>query len=99
MNLNAYTLFDSAPITYNRPFFCQSDAEALRHFDDLCADAESLISRHPEHFYLYRTGTFDQNTGAINGEQIQCLATAVDRIAAQRVIEPGSLKESPGGSE
>lgn len=99
MKLNAYTIHDSAPQVYNRPLFAQSDAEAMRTFDDECVRDGSPIAAHPEHYSMWRIGTFDQTTGNLHEENPTCLAKAIDRISAQQRIEPGSLKDvSAGGT-
>lgn len=104
MKLNAYTIFDSAPAIFNRPFFAQSDAEALRFFDDMVANAEHPIGQHPEHYTLFRIGTYEQNDGKLYPEDPSSLATATARKAAQQQIDPDSLtdenilKLSPGGT-
>ena len=99
MKINVYTIHDSAPNVFNRPFYCQSDAEALRMFDDMAVDAEHPIGQHPEHYTLFRIGTYEQNTGELAPEKVTSIATATARAAAQQRIEPGELKTiSAGGT-
>ncbi len=86
MKLNSYIIFDSAPCVYHPPIFMQSDAEAMRFFDDQCVRAESPIAAHPEHYTLFRNGTFDQQTGKLAAETPTSLATATARVAAQQTI-------------
>lgn len=96
MKLNSYTIFDSAPAVYHPPLFMQSDAEALRFFDDQCIKQGSPIANHPEHYTLFRNGVFDQNTGKLTTEEPTSLATATARVAAQQKIQPDLLKNWNG---
>ncbi len=86
MNLNIYCIFDTAAGAYMRPFFAQSDAEATRSFTDIATDAEHPIGAHPEDYSLNRIGTYNDQTAWINAEKTQCLATALERVAATRQI-------------
>ena len=54
MRLNVYTIFDSAAGAYMRPFFMQSDGQALRSFTDIATDKDHEIGKHPEDYSLYR---------------------------------------------
>ncbi len=84
MNLNIYSVFDCAAAAYMRPFFAQSDAEALRSFTDISIDADHPIGAHPEDYSLHRIGTYNDQTAVITPEDKQCLATAQERVAATR---------------
>ena len=54
MKLNAYTVFDKAAGAYTRPFFMQSDAQAIRAFGDDAVRADSPVAAHPEDYSLAR---------------------------------------------
>ena len=64
MNLNIYTIFDTASGTYMRPFFTQADGQAVRSFKDISCDAEHEIGQHPEDYSLWRIGLYDDNSGS-----------------------------------
>lgn len=86
MKLNAYTIFDVASGTYMRPFFSQADGEAMRGFKDIALDADHAVGKHPEDYTLYRIGSFNDNTGKMEGETLEKLTTALECVhAAQRV--------------
>lgn len=84
MKLNAYTIFDVASGTYMRPFFSQADGQAMRGFKDIACDAEHEVGRHPEDYTLFRIGSFNDNTGKMEGDQIEKLMTGLEAIAQDR---------------
>ena len=43
MNLKVYSVYDKAVALYARPFFLQSDGQAMRGFLDEAENAESAI--------------------------------------------------------
>ncbi len=91
MKLNIYSIFDTASGLYSRPFFTQSDAEAMRSFEDIATDAEHPVGKHPEDYNLFRLGTFDDNKGKLVDEDNECLVTALETISKTRKIQPGQL--------
>lgn len=84
MKLNIYSIFDQACGLYSRPFFTQSDGEAIRSFTDISTDAEHPIGKHPEDYTLYRLGIFDDQNGLLTNEENTSLATALERVASTR---------------
>ena len=106
MKLNIYTIFDTASGAYMRPFFAQSDGQATRSFKDISLDASHEIGKHPEDYSLWRIGIFDDNTAKINPEDKECLATALEMVAAAQTIDRDKMDElnaqvtqlSPGGT-
>lgn len=84
MKINAYTIFDSCSGAYSRPFFAAADGEAVRNFGDIASDAEHPIGKHPEHYSLYRSGTFDDQTGKLFPEEVNHLANAHELVALGR---------------
>ena len=81
MRLNVYTIFDSASAAYMRPFFLQSDGQAMRSFTDIAQNADHEIGKHPEDYSLYRIGTYDDQKGELHPEDRECLATAEEVVA------------------
>lgn len=84
MKLNAYSIYDTASGAYTRPFFLQSDAQALRTFKDVCNDSEHEIGKHPEDYTLFRIGIFDDNRAELIKETPEALATALEMVAKAR---------------
>ncbi len=93
MKLNIYSIYDTAAGLYSRPFFCQSDAEALRMFSDLSVDAEHPVGKHPEDYSIFRLGIFDDNKGTLQNEDNECLATALEQVAGSRKVDPIKITE------
>ena len=94
MRYFVYTVNDSCSGIYDRPFVGRSDGESLRSFTDIACDADHPIGKHPEHFSLWRVGTFDDNTGVVDPEVPVCIGKAIDLVAASRVIKPGGLRDA-----
>jgi len=92
MKLNIYSIFDSASGLYSRPFFTQSDAEAMRSFTDIATDADHPIGKHPEDYSLHRLGTFDDTKAKLTDEDNECLVTALETISSTRKVhQPAQL--------
>lgn len=90
MRLNSYTIFDSASGAYSRPFFTGADGDAVRQFGDIASDADHPVGKHPEHYSLFRNGSFDDNTGQYNAEKPEHLANAHELYAQGREINKGT---------
>jgi len=88
MKNNIYTVKDSCAGFYQRPFTAQSDGAAMREFADIAKDREHPIGKHPEHYSLWRLGTFNDVNGEIAVELKECLAHAHDLLTSET--------ESPG---
>jgi hypothetical protein len=91
MKMNVYSIYDKATNAYMRPFFLQADGQALRVFTDMAVDAEHEVSKHPEDYSLFRLGSFDDNAGALVGEEPKCVGRAHELAAKSR--ERGSQLE------
>ena len=98
MKLNAYTIYDVAAGTYMRPFFCGQDGEARRGFSDIALDASHQVGQHPEDYTLYRVGSWNDNTGKLEGEELEKITTGLECVAAAQQIKPGSLKDTENGA-
>ncbi len=95
MKAQCYAIFDTCSGIYEKPFFSTTDDLVRREFQDIAVSADHPISKHPEHYSLWRLGTFDNNTGKILDEQNECLWQAVEAIAqSQTVADLGDY--SPG---
>ncbi len=87
MKFNMYSIFDTASGLYSRPFFTQSDGEAMRSFSDIAVDKEHPIGVHPEDYTLFRIGGFNDTTGLVNNEANESLCTALERVSAAKAVE------------
>lgn len=91
MKLNIYSIFDTASGLYSRPFFTQSDAEAIRSFSDIATDAEHPVGKHPSDYTLFRVGIFDDTTGTFTDENNSSLCNALERIASAQNVNQDNL--------
>lgn len=91
MQMNVYSIHDRAAGVYTRPFFMQADAAALRSFQDLAADKEHEISRHPGDYTLFRVGLWNDNTAEIMPQTPEKLANALEIISARDDTEDEHL--------
>lgn len=72
---------DSAADCFQRPFFVQTPAVAVRVFGDECKNdnEQNPIYAHPEHFELFELGLYDDSNGKfVMLESPRSLARAVD---------------------
>lgn len=67
-NVNAYCVLDVKSKVYNSPHFLINDAVAIRQFQMVIMDKESMLSKFPEDYRLYCVGNFDMLTGQIKPE-------------------------------
>lgn len=93
MKLNAYTIYDVASGVYMRPFFSQADGQAIRGFKDIATDADHEIGKHPEDYTLFRIGSFNDNTGKMEGETLEKLATALELVAQSRQVNQDNIEQ------
>lgn len=63
MIYKAFCVYDTQAEFYSLPYFSQTLALALRSFSDVCNAPDGNVSKHPEDFYLYEVGSFDDVTG------------------------------------
>lgn len=92
MKMNIYSIYDTASGLYSRPFFCQSDQEALRSFSDISTDAEHPIGKHPEDYSLFRIGIFNDSNGNLQNEDNDNLAQALELVSAVRNVNRDKLE-------
>jgi len=92
MQQNIYTIYDVASGAYGRPFFCQADREAMRSFTDISVDAEHPVGQHPSDYTLFRIGTYNDNTGIIEGKPPEKILTALEAISASQTVDKQQLQ-------
>lgn len=74
------TIYDSKAEAYLVPFTMRSEAEAVRAFGDHASQAGTPVNQHPEDYFLYKVGSFDQNTGVITACDKVSLAAGSDFV-------------------
>jgi len=68
-SVNAYCVLDTKSGVYNQPYFLINDAVAIRQFQAIISNEETMIAKYPEDFRLYCIGAFDMVTGLITPEK------------------------------
>lgn len=99
MNRIIVSVYDTAAACYLRPFYCLSDAEAIRTFQDICVADDHPISAHPEDYSLVRLGVFNDSDGIFHSADKITLITGNEAVAMSRRIVPGSLQDFNGSPE
>ncbi len=85
MNTNIYSIYDTAAAMYKNLWEVQTDAQACREFGDIF-DADNPISKHPEHYYLCRLGSFNNDTGKIVPGEVTTLLTGLEALAMKNKL-------------
>lgn len=80
MILQIVSVFDRGTEAFGRPVFVRALGEAVRSFADEAASSESVISKHPSDYELYKVGTFDDATGALDPIRPERLARGEDYV-------------------
>ncbi len=86
MKVQCYAIFDTCSGIYEKPFFSTTDDLVKREFQDVAIAADHPISKHPEHYSLWRLGIFNNENGDIHNEQNECLWTAIEAIAQSHTL-------------
>jgi len=60
MKVRVFSIYDSKTEAYMKPFLLQTKGHALRAFQDLVNDGQSLISKHPNDFSLFEIAEYDE---------------------------------------
>ncbi len=87
MKVQCYAIFDSCSGMYEKPFFSTADDLVRREFQDVATSADHLISKHPEHFSLWRLGVFNNENGDIQNEANECLWTAIEAVSQSQKVD------------
>lgn len=66
MQMQVYTVRDSAISAFVNPFYARTHEEAMRTCAQAISDKKSAMGTHPENFDLYYLGTYEDNTGKIS---------------------------------
>ena len=63
--VGAYCVYDRKGNIYNNPYFLSNDMVAIRQLDMMVKNPETMISKYPEDYVLYKVGLFDLLTGEL----------------------------------
>jgi len=76
--MRLYSIYDTKAESWGNPVSIRTDAEAIRMFKVVANDDQSEIGKHPEDFMLFRVGTFNNETGSVEGLAGTCIAKALE---------------------
>lgn len=93
MKQQIYAVFDTCAGIYDSPHFANSDDVVRRQFFDIATAADNPISKHPEHYSLWRLGAWDNTNGKIVDETNECLCTALEAISQSQVVDAKKMSE------
>jgi hypothetical protein len=93
MKLGLFSIFDSASGVYDGPFKARTDAEAIRAFSGVVADAEHPVGRHPEDFTLVKVGSWNDGTGEVEDKGNLSLCTGLEMVAQLRNVDTEKLAQ------
>jgi len=88
MKLQLYAIYDTCSGIYQSPHFAPADDLVKRDFQDLATGTDNAISKHPEHYSLWRIANWDNTTGKILDEKNECLWQAIEAISQSQQVPP-----------
>ncbi len=92
MKAQIYAIFDTCAGIYEKPFFHTADDAVKREFQDVVNTPDHPINKHPEHYSIWRLGSFDNLTGDIVDEANECLWQGIEAISQSQVVDINSGK-------
>lgn len=75
-----YTLWDAKAEAFSMPFFADTDNLAVRIFGDSVLKPGTVLNDHPEDFFLYKVGSWEQSSGKVRGCNPVSIASAKDFV-------------------
>jgi len=77
--LKAFSAYDGKLGVFMTPFFMQHTGQALRTWEDLVNNGDSIIAKHPSDFILYEVGSFEDDKGILIPQNpVHQVATALE---------------------
>lgn len=81
LKLGLYSIHDACSNAFSNPWVARTNDEAIRAFGRDTKKTDSAAADHPEDFFLYHVGYFDQVSGRIEGlEIVERISKATDFI-------------------
>ncbi len=81
MEMQIYSIYDTASAAYMRPFYATIKTQAIRAFTDLVTDINHPVGQHPEDYSLQRIGTWHDGTGTLTNQTNECVQTGLETLA------------------
>lgn len=86
MIVNVYAIYDDEVAAYMRPFFAQTDTQALRIIFESSKDTRSGFYAFPSHYHLFFLSTYDDATGVFSNvndsTSHRCLGTVLEIVSS-----------------
>lgn len=89
MNLKAFAVRDNKIASFKTPFYHHHTGEALRSWEDLANDPQSIVHKHPEDFSLYEIGEFNVDNGLMIPLELPHLLAG----AKEQIRKPTKLRK------
>lgn len=79
MTKSVYSIRDNKMNSFGTPVLLENDSVAVRQFGDIITEGNTVMSKHPSDFTLYKIGEFDMESGKFtNLDCPSALATGSD---------------------
>lgn len=96
--LKMLAVHDSKVGAFMQPWFARSIGEAMRTWETVCNEGDSMMAKYPEDHSLFEVGEFDDQDGSMTVLSApRCLSTgiAARKPAEARDAEVPGLDRSP----
>lgn len=84
MKRKVFSIFDVVSKVYLPPMQFVHEGEALRAFEDIVLNPQTMVAKHPGDFKLYRLGEFDDCEGVFDCTMPEFISNAVDFVAIKK---------------
>lgn len=93
MKSKIFSIYDGKAKIFNTPFFMATLGMAVRAFQDIAQDQNTMICRHPEDFTLYEIGEYEDGTAKLTEKiPMQLIAVASEfKTAKIQTLTPPPL--------
>lgn len=87
MEIQMFTVYDSAAGAYLEPFFAPTLEFAMRGFREAVNKPGHQFARFPEDYTLFHVGSFDPQSGVVDPMVPHSLGVAVTFVDRQEVVD------------
>ena len=81
MKKGMYSVLELKAAYFMAPFYMRTKPEAVRAFTSSIVEGETLLSKNPEDFVLYKIGSFNDVTAKIEENEPYQIITAIEVLA------------------
>lgn len=76
-----YSVRDAKTQAFSPPFIASNNGEALRQFDMLCKNPETMVHKFPADFALFHIGSFQEQLGLlVPAQQVQQIGSGLEYV-------------------